>query len=114
MALDGLDDAGARIRAALAAAVVECAKDLKTLSQQRVPVDQFDLHNSAKVSTDFDGDHLQAAVSYDTPYALVQHEDPTLQHDAGRTADYLGAPLRENAGRYQRHIADQVRDALDG
>lgn len=112
MALDGLDAAGDRAHEAFVAAVLECAEDLKRESQQRVPVDQWDLHNSAKVSSDVGPAEVQAAVSYDTLYAARQHEEHDWQHDAGRTSDYLGGPLRTNSQRYQQHIANKVRDAL--
>ncbi len=36
-----------------------------------------------------DPEQLRAMVSYDTPYAVVQHEDLTLHHDLGRKAKYL-------------------------
>ena len=38
-----------------------------------------------------------AAVSYDTPYAIRQHEDLSYKHDAGRKAKYLEDPLNAAA-----------------
>lgn len=35
------------------------------------------------------GEGLQSAVTYDTPYAVIQHENLTFHHDAGHTAKYL-------------------------
>ena len=40
---------------------------------------------------------LKAAVSFDTPYAVVQHENLTFHHPGGRQAKYLETPL--NASR---------------
>jgi hypothetical protein len=36
---------------------------------------------------------LRAAVSYDTPYAVRQHEEMSYQHDPGRQAKYLETPV---------------------
>ena len=36
---------------------------------------------------------LRAAVSYDTPYAVVQHENMTFHHPRGRQAKYLEIPV---------------------
>lgn len=70
-------------------------------STAHVPIEERTLQDSGRVSTDEAG--LRAAVSYDTPYAVVQHEDMSLQHDSGRTAKYL-----ENAFNTQRPVVAQV------
>ena len=40
---------------------------------------------------------LVAAVSYDTPYAVAQHEGLDFQHPNGRQAKYLETPLNASA-----------------
>lgn len=52
---------------------------------------------------------LTAAVSYDTPYAVRQHEEMGYHHAPGRTAKYL-----ENAGNSEsktvaKIIADEIK-----
>lgn len=57
---------------------------------------------------------LQAAVSYDTPYAVIQHEDLTFQHDPGRQAKYLEQPIND-AGvkrKVEDLIAREIKRAL--
>jgi hypothetical protein len=52
---------------------------------------------------------LRAAVSYDTPYAVRQHEELTYRHDAGRQAKYLEEPLNRERATVDRIIADEIR-----
>ncbi len=47
------------------------------------------LANSAELSVK-DG---EAVVSYTSPYAVAQHEDPTLKHASGKQAKFLEGPL---------------------
>lgn len=56
-------------------------------SNKKVPIEEGTLERSGTVSTD--PGNFTAAVSYDTPYAVRQHEDMTLRHDSGRSAKYL-------------------------
>jgi hypothetical protein len=53
-------------------------------------------------------------VSFNTPYAVKQHEDLTLNHPRGGKAKYLEDPFKRNVGQVQRLVADRVRQALDG
>jgi hypothetical protein len=55
---------------------------------------------------------MTSAVSYDTPYAVRQHEELSYRHDPGRTAKYLEGPLREEKDTILAIIAAQVRRAL--
>ena len=46
---------------------------------------------------------------YDTPYAVVQHEDMTFNHKPGRKAKYLEDPMNRAAqGPAQRIIARRL------
>lgn len=110
----GLNDAERRIMAALARATKEAAIDLQGRSQAVVPYDNGDLSRSAEVSTEVDGTTVRAAVSYDTPYAAVQHEDTTFRHQDGQQAKYLSEPLQSKAAKYLRYIEGEVEKALGG
>lgn len=100
----------AAVREAAARAVVEVAEDLGTEADDRTPVDQGDLRRSREVVAE----GLSAAVTYDTPYAVAQHEDPTLNHPRGGEARWLENALNDNADRYVEHIADAIRQATSG
>jgi hypothetical protein len=53
-----------------------------------------------------------AAVSYDTVYAVRQHEELTWRHAPGRTAKYLEGPLAEELDTVREIIAAELRRAL--
>lgn len=57
-----------------------------------------------------DVDGLEGSVSYDTPYAVRQHEELTWSHKSGRSAKYLEKPARAN----QRQIADLIARGMRG
>lgn len=52
---------------------------------------------------------LQAAVSYDTPYAVRQHEDMHLRHPHGRRAKWLELTAIERGDTIVSLIGAQVR-----
>ncbi|MYX36727.1 MULTISPECIES: hypothetical protein [unclassified Streptomyces] len=100
----------AELRTAEVRGVQLAAEHVLERSRARVPIEEGTLERSGVVSVD--EDDVTAAVSYDQPYAVRQHEDLTLRHDQGRTAKYLEGPLLEEADQVQAIIAAQVRRAL--
>jgi hypothetical protein len=58
-----------------------------------------------------DASQLTAAVSYDGPYAVIQHEALDFRHAPGRTAKYVEEPLLEHHDTLQEIIAAQIRRA---
>ncbi|MEU8950898.1 hypothetical protein [Streptomyces sp. NPDC048489] len=104
------DTALAAIRAGALRGVRLGAEHLLEVSRQRVPIEEGTLERSGVVSVD-EGD-LTAAVSYDTPYAVRQHEELDYRHDTGREAKYLEKPLREESDTIQDIIAAEVRRSL--
>ncbi|MFI5993164.1 hypothetical protein ACIBAC_15180 [Streptomyces sp. NPDC051362] len=86
------------------------AEHLLQVSRARVPIEEGTLERSGVVSVD--EDNLTSAVSYDTKYAVRQHEELDYRHDAGREAKYLEKPLREEADTIQNIIAAEVRRAI--
>ncbi|UUN29428.1 hypothetical protein [Streptomyces sp. FIT100] len=81
-------------------------------SRARVPIEEATLERSGVATVDEQS--MTAAVSYDTPYAVAQHERLDYHHDAGRTAKYLEGPMAEEAGNVGEIIAAQVRRSLRG
>jgi hypothetical protein len=104
------DAALAAIRAGAVRGVRLGAEHLLQVSRARVPIEEATLERSGVVSVDESS--VTAAVSYDTPYAIRQHEEMGYRHDAGRTAKYLERPLHEENGTITEIIAAQVRRAL--
>ena len=67
---------------------------LAAFSKDQVPLDQGPLKNSCYVDVSDDGS--SGTVSYDTPYAIVQHENLEYQHQRGRKAKYLEDPAYDH------------------
>ncbi|MFM9368069.1 hypothetical protein [Streptomyces sp. Da 82-17] len=88
------------------------AEHVLGVSRRRVPIEEGTLERSGVATVD--ETDLTAALSYDTPYAVRQHEELTYQHDPGRTAKYLEGPLTEEADTVAQLIAAQVRRSLRG
>jgi hypothetical protein len=80
------------------------------ISNDRVPFDEATLQRSGEVHVD--EQTLEASITYDTPYAVRQHEDLTLNHPNGRRAKYLESAWRENAHLAPELIGNQIRRAL--
>ena len=81
-------------------------------SRKRVPIEEATLERSGVATVDESS--LDAAIAYDTPYAVRQHEELNYRHDAGRTAKYLEGPLAEQAPTVAAIIAAQLRRSLRG
>lgn len=77
-------------------------------SNQIAPIDEGTLINSGKVTVD----QRSVNISYDTPYALRQHEDMTLQHKNGRQAKFLESAFKENIKRVLDYVAKQARSKI--
>ncbi|TGB14420.1 minor capsid protein [Streptomyces sp. MZ04] len=86
------------------------AEHVLEVSRRRVPIEEATLERSGTATVDETA--LTAAVSYDTPYAVRQHEEMTYRHDVGRTAKYLEVPMTEEADAVTAIIAAQVRRSL--
>lgn len=90
-------------------AVREVAEDGLTEANDRVPYEEGTLSRSAEVV------HVpadtRAAITYDTPYAVKQHEDPTLNHPRQGEPYWLERTVEDNADRYFRYIADRINNA---
>lgn len=83
---------------------------LLQVSRTHVPIEEGTLERSGVASVD--DERLAGAVSYDTVYAVKQHEDLTLQHDAGRTAKYLERAFDSERHQVAELIAREIRREL--
>ncbi|MFG1997880.1 hypothetical protein ACGFNU_01880 [Spirillospora sp. NPDC048911] len=105
---------GAKVKGAERAAAVRglrlAAEHLLEESRRLVPIQSGDLARSGVASVD--AARLTAAVSYDTPYAVRQHEELNFRHDPGRSAKYLEIPATTEAGEIARRLQEELRRAL--
>lgn len=79
-------------------------------STRIAPIEEGTLVRSATVSRDDRAGKV--AISYDTPYAVVQHEDTQMRHDEGRRAKFLEDPMLAAADWLGPAIASRVRKGL--
>lgn len=98
------------IRAGAARGLLLAAEHVLALSKDVVPLDEAALSRSGTATVD--ESTLTAAVSFDTPYAVVQHERLDYRHAPGRQAKYLEQPLNASKGPVGRIIEAEVRRAL--
>lgn len=100
----------ALVRDAAANAVADVAEDALTEANDRVPVDEGDLRRSGE-ATPFP-EQLAAAITYDTPYAVKQHEDPTIRHPRQGEHHFLEKAIEDNKDRYFQYISDRIQRAV--
>lgn len=105
-----LDDLTGRERAGAVRGLQVGTEHLLQASRLEVPIEEATLERSGVASVD--PGSLTGAVSYDTVYAVRQHEDLTLNHDDGRKAKYLEDPMNDEAEVIGALIAAQIRRAL--
>lgn len=79
-------------------------------ARKTVPIEEATLERSGVTSVDASA--LKAAVSFDTPYAVYQHEEMGLRHDAGRTAKYLENAMNGEVETVRTIIAQAIRGEL--
>ncbi|MGI5196581.1 hypothetical protein ACQEVY_23515 [Streptomyces sp. CA-288835] len=79
-------------------------------SNDVVPLDEAELQRSGTASVDEAS--LTGMVSYDTPYAVVQHERLDFRHAPGRTAKFLENTLNASRQEVAAIIAAEVRRAM--
>lgn len=77
-------------------------------ARKLVPIEEGTLERSGTASRD----GLRGVVSFDTPYAVRQHEELTWRHDEGRQAKYLEQPWTGEADTMRALIVAQIRRAL--
>jgi hypothetical protein len=98
----------AQVHAAAEEAVGAAAEHLLTEANRTVPLEEAILEHSGKVTQD----GTRAAISYDTPYAVVQHEKLELRHSRGRRAKWLELTLMEQAAAVRGFLAERLRRRL--
>ena len=108
--ISGTENLKQMVAESAVAAVADIAEWVLGEAIQQVPHEDGDLQASNKIS--IDEENKLAAVSFDTPYAVVQHEDMTFKHDAGRKAKYLEDPMNAvTQGPAQALIARHLKGA---
>ncbi|SET94725.1 Minor capsid protein [Salinibacillus kushneri] len=92
--------------------VTEATEFVLDESNKRVPHDEGPLQNSGTTHVTKGG--REASVSYNTPYAVRQHEATHYNHPNGREAKYLENAVKQNRKQVQKHIEKSIKRALEG
>lgn len=107
---DHRPEATAAVMNAAADALQDFAEAMLTDANQRVPIETAALERSG--NTDHDRDNLRSSVYYDTPYAIEQHENTQLSHDAGREAKWLENTIKTRGKDLAPFVRDRIRRVL--
>lgn len=92
--------------------VAQAVEHALTEANKHVPHDEGTLERSGQTGTAREGDDFIGSVSYDTPYAVKQHEDMTLSHDGKGQAKWLETSMSEEAGAMGQIVATAMRADL--
>ena len=79
-------------------------------SNKKVPIEEATLERSGVTSVN--AEDLTATISYDTLYAVRQHEAMNYRHDNGRAAKFLENAMNENVTEVREIIARELRGQL--
>lgn len=101
------------VRVAAARGVQLWAEHVLQQARAQVPHDEGTLERSGTVvPSRVSPDTLEAAIVFDQPYAVVQHEDMTFRHPGGRKAKYLEDPLNASRTVGPKLVQKQIKKAL--
>lgn len=74
-------------------------------ANRTVPIEEGTLAGSG----DVDADEDSATISYDTAYAIRQHEEVQYRHASGRRAKWLELTMQEEVNAVRNFLADRMR-----
>jgi hypothetical protein len=107
------------LHAAGVSGLAKASEHVLQVAKTLVPIEEGTLERSGVASVD--ADSLTAAVSFDGPYAVAQHEGMDFRHPGpgntnpgavGRVAKYLEIAFTGEAKTIEEIIANEIRTAL--
>jgi hypothetical protein len=97
----------AETHAAAVRGLTKAAEHLLQVAKTLVPIEEGTLERSGVASVD--ETTLRAAVSFDTVYAVNQHESMDFRHDNGRIAKYLEVAMLTEGYTLEEILANEIR-----
>lgn len=97
----------AEVRAAGLKSLRDSAEMILQEANETVPHDEGTLMRSGQVNVD----EGAASITYDTPYAVEQHEKP-FSHPKGRRSKWLLKTMQEQMPKVRNYMAEAIRGAL--
>lgn len=98
-----------KIKAQCSDALSQATEHLLSEANKHVPHDDGTLERSGRASND----GTRGAVSYDTPYAVRQHEDMSLNHDGKGQAKWLEVTMGAERDAVGQIVATALREGLE-
>lgn len=98
--------------------MMDGAADIYSESQKQTPVDDHELVLGARISSDGNqSNKLQVVISYgnndvSSEYAVIQHEDMSLNHPNGGNAKFLENAFNQNTNLVLARIRQEIRQVL--
>jgi hypothetical protein len=86
-------------------------KAAEVLLEQAVAIAPFE-EGPLTVSGKATADGAKAAVSFNTPYAVIQHEAVGFRHPNGRQAKYLEQPANSFGPEFLEIVGNAIRGAI--
>lgn len=80
-------------------------------SNEKVPLEYGDLQRSGRVDMDGTGEP-SGQITYDSPYAVIQHENLAYNHAPGREAKYLENAVIDNQPQIARILQQGFTSGL--
>lgn len=103
-----LGKVGRGVHAGAKKGVALAVEHVLTEANKHVPHDEGTLERSGRTGVAVTGKGVKGSVSYDTPYAVRQHEDMTLNHDGKGEAKWLENTLAVEADTVRSIIATSI------
>lgn len=106
------DDSKAKriVRTAGLKAINDVIEDIATDSQNEAPLLSGTMERSQAVAEN--RSQMEVYISYNTPYAIKQHEELGYRHAPGRKAKYLEDPFNRKKGPGLKYIEKKIKQAL--
>lgn len=90
------------------AALTDATEFLLEEANRTVPHEEGTLEGSGTAGVKVQGDRMVGVVSYDTPYAVRQHEDTRLRHTGKGRAKWLERTANEQRTRIGKFLAERM------
>ena len=102
----------------LGRALYDEANEIFYESQKIVPIDEGVLKSSGQVhAPHYSNQEIVVEITYGGAakgYALIQHENESYKHAAGKQARYLSDPVEDAIPSLDRNLADRIEAMLRG
>lgn len=92
--------------------VTLAVEHLLTEANKHVPHDEGTLERSGRTGVDTTAKGVKGSVSYDTPYAVRQHEDMQLHHDGKGEAKWLENTFAAEAATVGQIIGNAIQQDM--